>query len=87
MLVETPIGETAKIGENPLRVGMENMWAVSMNQHSMFVVLVIGIAPDMRALVYHQHPLAQARSQSLRQDAPRKAGADDKMVKHALVPH
>lgn len=49
MLVETPIGETAEIGENPLRVGMENMWAVRVNENSLCIVAVKSIAAKYEA--------------------------------------
>jgi len=58
MLVETPIGETAEIGENPLRVGMENMWAVRVNENSLCIVAVKSIAANMRPSVEDEYALA-----------------------------
>ncbi len=83
MFVGTPLGELREVIDDALGVGVEDVRAVAVDQHAGLVVVVVGIAGDMRAPVDHQHALVQPRGKALGKHAAGKAGADDEVVEAA----
>ena len=82
MLVGTPVGEAREIGEDLARVGVEDVRPVLVDEHAVLVVVVVGVAADVRPLVDEQDGLVQLRGQPLRQDAAGETGANDQIVEH-----
>ena len=86
MLIVAPVGEARKVIENLLRVGVKSVRAVAMNQNSMIVIFVVGVAGDVQALVDNENGLA-GRSEAFSQNAPRETGANNQDINsHYSVP-
>ena len=66
MLVGTPIRESAEVVEYLERVGVEDVRPVFVHEDAAIVVMIIGVARDVRPLVYDQHLLVGVVCQSLR---------------------
>ena len=62
-------------------VGVEDMRPVAMHENAFVVVVVEGVAADVRPPIDQQHPLACARGETFGEHAAREAGADDQIVK------
>jgi len=60
VFVLAPLGELGEIIYYALRFGMEDVGAVTVYQNAVLIVLVVGVAPNMVALIYYLHPLSRA---------------------------
>ena len=80
VFVGAPLGELREVVDDALGVGVEDVRAVAVNQHAGFVVVIVGVAGDMRAPVDHQHALVQAPGQPLGEHAAGETGADDQVI-------
>ena len=80
MLIGSPAGEARQIGEHLVRICVEDVWAVLVDQDPRLVRHVIGVAGDVRAAIDHQHPLAAVRRQPLGHDRAGEARADHNVV-------
>ena len=76
-----PAGEARQIGGDVRSVGVEDMRPVAMHENAVVVVVVEGVAADVRPSIDQQHPLACARGETFGEHAAREAGADDQIVK------
>src|SRR5208337_4956139 len=76
MLVRHPLRKAGKILEDRLAVGVEDVRPVAMDQHPGCVVLVVGVAANVIALVYNDDEMPR-RGQSLGNDTAGEAGAND----------
>ena len=83
VFVGPPFGEPREIVDDALGIGMENVRPVTMDQHAGFIVMVVGVATDVRPAVDHQHALVQPGRQALGQYAAGEPGADDQVVEAA----
>lgn len=61
-------------------VGVEDMWAIPMNQHATPVEMIVSIAGDMGAPVDQQDPLATNAGQLLGSYRSCEAGPDNEIV-------
>jgi hypothetical protein len=66
VLIGPPLGKLREIVKNPLGVGVENVGTVLMDEQSFFIMVIIGIATDMRALLDKQNLLIPLTGQALR---------------------
>ena len=57
VLVGAPLGEAREIGRDLVRVGVEDVGPVAVDEDAVGIVLVEGVAAHMRAAVDQQHPL------------------------------
>ncbi len=85
VLVGAPLGELGQVVEDALRVGVEDVRAVRVDQDAVVVVVVVGIAADVGAPVDEQDLLAGLRGQALGQHAAGEAGPDDQIVEHDVI--
>src|SRR5204863_6302981 len=76
MLVRTPFCEPRKIFEYLARVCMKDMRAILMNQYAGFVVMIISIAADVRALVAQNYFFVGAAGETFSQNAARESCAN-----------
>ena len=83
VLVEAPFGEAREMVEDLLRVGVEDMRTVLVDQQPVVVITVIGVAADMVAAVDEKNALVALARKTLRQNAARKAGADNQPIVHS----
>src|SRR5262249_41645958 len=77
-----PLRELGKILENPLRVGMEDVRPILVDQDAIFIVAVVGVPADMVPLVDDQNSLPGLAGQPLGEHAARKSRPDDQIIKH-----
>src|SRR4051812_27095766 len=80
-----PLRELRQILADSRRIGSEIMRAIFMEKHARSIVLVVRIAPDVRASIHDQAIQPALRREPLRQDRPGVSAADNKDVarKHA----
>src|SRR6187402_218947 len=83
MLIRSPLGKLAEVVEDFLGVGMEDVRPILMNQHAGSVVLVVGIAADVHALIDDEDLVAGVGREPFRHDRPGKAGSDNEVVEHS----
>ena len=55
VLVLPPPGEARQVAEHLVRVGVEDVRTVAVNQQSLMVILIVGVAADVIAAVDQQH--------------------------------
>jgi hypothetical protein len=67
MFVWPPLGEPAQVVHDVLRIGVENMRAVAVDQYACRVMMIIGIAADMRAPI-EQKDCPAGGGKAFRQD-------------------
>ena len=60
-----PLGKLREIAQDPVGVGAEVMWPVRVNEHTMFVVAIVGVAANMVALFNDEAPFPVLRTESL----------------------
>ena len=84
MLIRPPLGEPRQVVEDVARVGVKDVRPVLVDQDAGLVVVVVGVAADVRALVADQDVLAGMRGQPLGDRRAGKAGADDQVVEHVM---
>jgi hypothetical protein len=53
-----------------------------VDEDTVLVVAVVGVAPDVGALVHDEHAFVQPAGETLGQDASGEAGAYDEIIKH-----
>ncbi len=80
VLVGPPLGEARQVVDDALSIGVEDVRPVAMDQHARFVVIIVGVAADVRPPVDDQHALVQPGGQTLGQHAAGEPGADDQVV-------
>ena len=85
MLVGPPVGEPRQIPEHFRGIGVEDMRSILVDQNAVLVVIVEGVAADVRPLVADQHALAGMSGQTLGDGGAGKAGADDQVVEHDVL--
>ena len=56
---------------------MKDVRAVLMYENSVFVVMIVGVAADMRPLVADQDLLVRSSGQTFSQHAARETGSND----------
>ncbi len=61
---------------------MEDVRPILVNQHAGIVVMVVGIAADVHALVDDEDLAAGVSGEPFRHDRPGKAGSDNEVVEH-----
>ena len=66
VLVRAPLGEARQVGRDLVRVGVEDVRPVAVDEDAVLVVVVEGVAADMRAAVDQQHALARPRPPAAR---------------------
>src|ERR671913_2117282 len=87
VLVWAPFRKVGEIIDDAPGIGVEDVRPVAVYQNAVFVVLVVCVAPDVRALVDHTNLFSGAR-QALCYDATGIAGAHDQDVGlHATPSH
>ena len=86
MLVGTPIRELREMVEDLLRIGMEDVRPVLVNQQAGIVVAVVGVAADVRPAVDDEDALVALARETFRKHAAGKAGADDQPIVHGTTP-
>src|SRR4051794_5657074 len=84
MLIRPPGGEPRQVLVDVARVGVEDVRAVLVDQHTGLVIVIVGVAGDVRALVADQYRLAGMGREALRDCGPGKAGADDEIIEHGI---
>jgi hypothetical protein len=57
MLIRAPLCKAPEIFKDFARVGMKNVRPVFMNEKPRVIVMVVSVAPDMRALITDQNLL------------------------------
>ena len=77
MLVRSPLGEMREIGDDFLRIGVEDVRAVAVAEHAVVVAGVVGIAGDVVAPIDDEHLCVALAGEALRQDRTGEAGAND----------
>ena len=80
VLVRPPAGEARQIGGDVRRVGVKDVRPVAVHENAVIVVMVEGVAADMRPAIDQQHPLARACGETFGQHAAREAAPDDQIV-------
>src|SRR5918994_1674469 len=86
VLVSAPFRKVGEIIDDAPGIGVEDVRPVAVYQNTVFVVLVVCVAPDVGALVEHVDPLSGAR-QALGYDATGIAGTHDQDVGPHAMPH
>ena len=65
MLIRAPLGELGEIVDDLVRIGVEDVRPILVDQHPRLVEMVIGVAGDMGALVDDEHVRAMLARQPL----------------------
>ena len=65
MLVGPPLRELGEVGEDPLRIGVEDVRTVLVDEQPVLVLVVVGVAADVVAQVTDQHLLVGLAGQPL----------------------
>ena len=86
MLVRAPLGELRQVVEDVARVGVEDVRPVLVHEDAGLVVVIVGVAADVRAAVADQHLLARVGGQPLGDRRAGEAGADDQVIEHGGPP-
>ena len=76
MFVWAPFGEAAQVVDDRRRVGVEDMRAVAMDQDSGCIVVIVGVARDVRPPVHQKHGSTDCR-EALREDGAGESGPDN----------
>src|SRR5690606_13673802 len=85
VFVEAPVREPAQIFKDALRIGVEDVRSVRMDEHAGLIEAIIGISTDMRSPIDQENGLAGG-CEAFRADAAGKASADDEIVvDHAAI--
>jgi hypothetical protein len=82
MLILAPLGESRQVLEDVARVGVKDMRPIFVDQDAVVVVLVVGVAADMRTLVDDQHLNTRPGGEPLGQDTTGEAGTNDQVIEH-----
>ena len=82
MLVGTPFSELAQILKDALRVGVEDVRAVLVDQNAVVVIMVIVIAADVVELINDKNLLIRLACQPLRKHAAGKTRSYYQIIKH-----
>ena len=77
VLVGPPRGEAREVVEDALRVRVEDVRPVAVDEQAVVVVVVVRVAGDVRALVDDEHALAELGREPFGEDGAGEAGADD----------
>ena len=80
VLVRSPAGEARQIGGDVRSVGVKDVRPVAVHEDAVVVVVVEGVAADVRPAVDQQHALARAHGETFGQHAAGEAGAHDQAV-------
>jgi hypothetical protein len=71
--------------EDLLRIGVEDVGSVLVDEQALVIVPVIGVAAHMVAPVDEKNALVALAGETFRQNAARKAGADNQPIIHSKV--
>src|SRR5687768_18455709 len=77
VLIRAPFGETRKIFKHVARIRVKDMWTVFMNKHTMLVVMIVGVAANVRTLVAQQHLLVRTAGEALREHTARESRSNN----------
>ncbi len=80
MLVGPPCGELRQIVDDLVRIGVEDVRPILVDQDARLVEMVVGVAADMRPPVDDQHVRVVLAGQPLGDHRAGEAGADDEIV-------
>jgi hypothetical protein len=58
MLIGPPLGESRQIGEDLARIRVKDVRIVLVDEDALVVVMIVGVAADVRALVNEEHAFA-----------------------------
>ena len=72
MLIRAPLCKTGKVFKHLARVRVKNMRSIFVYEDASFVVVVVGIAADMWALITNQDFLIRSRCQPFGEYAARE---------------
>ena len=75
-----PLGELTQVIDNARGVGAEVVRSVSVNKDASLVIFVVGIAPEMVALLNDKARLPLLRGETLGDGQSGKSGTDDETV-------
>ena len=82
VLVGPPRGELREVVQTRSAVGVEDVRPVAVDQEAVVVVLVVGVAADVRPVVDEENALAELGSQALGKNGPGETGPDDEVIEH-----
>jgi hypothetical protein len=82
VLILTPLRETRQILEDVLRVGVEDVRPVTVNQNAGVVVVIVGIARDVRTAINDEHFLVRVARQTFGQHTSCVTRTNDEKIKH-----
>jgi len=85
MLIGPPLGKTRQIFVNVTAVRVKNVRAVAVNQNSIFVVFIVGVASDVRPLVTKKNALLGPGGQALSQHTTCKSCSDNEVIEHSSL--
>src|SRR6185312_9672102 len=74
-------GEARKIIKNLLRIRMENVRAIFVDQYTGVIEAIVRVATNMRPPIDEQNRFARTARQALRQHTPRVARAHNQIIK------
>lgn len=82
-----PLGELAKIIDDPLTVRAEIVRTVPMKQHSCIIQRIICVSTDVIAAVHNEAPDPALTCESLREDSACEPRTDDQIIPFCLRAH
>ncbi len=82
MLVRSPVGELREVLIDTLRVRVEDVRPVLVDEHARVVVMVVRVAADVRAAVDEQHLLIELRREPFRRHTAGETCPNDEVIEH-----
>ena len=82
MFIVAPFGEERQIVEYILRIGMEDVRAVFVNQNAGLIVMIVGVAADMGTPIHQHHALTEVASHLSGNHGSGKTCANNNVIKH-----
>jgi len=77
MLIGSPLRELGEILEDLERICVKDVGTIFMNKYTIVIIVVVGIPPDMGALLDNEYFLVSLTCKSLSQNATSQARSHD----------
>ena len=86
MAISTPLREAGQEAPDLFVIGMKDMGAVAVDQHTGFIGAIVGVACDMVPLIHHQHVFAVLGQGTSRNCARHTCAYNNPIVRHRCHP-
>ena len=86
MLIRTPGGELRQVVVDVARIRVEDVRPVLVYEQARFVVVIVGVAADVRPAIADEHLLARVGGEPLGNRCAGEPCADNQVIEHGTLP-